>query len=128
MVRIRAPDLIQLGKCSGKVAPDRITTTSAVKNAVAVAMATGCSTNAIIYLIATAQQDLTIDQGDQIAAGRDCCRLPPFHDSALGIPRDRDQRALAPQVLTGKAGVISPSMKGPNCGGLCGLLTVTDDA
>ncbi len=36
--------------------PDRIITASAVRNAVTVAMATGCSTNAIIHLIAMARR------------------------------------------------------------------------
>lgn len=49
--------------------PDKIITASATRNAVAVAMATGCSTNAIIHLIAMARRasiDLTLDDIDAI--------------------------------------------------------------
>ncbi len=51
--------------------PDRILTRAAVDNAVTVAMATGCSTNAIIHLVAMARRagiDLTMDDLDR--AGR----------------------------------------------------------
>ena len=49
--------------------PDKIITASATRNAVTVAMATGCSTNAIIHLIAMARRagiDLTLDDIDAI--------------------------------------------------------------
>ncbi len=49
--------------------PDRIVTEQAVTNAVTVAMATGCSTNAIIHLIAMARRagiPLTLDDLDRI--------------------------------------------------------------
>jgi len=49
--------------------PDRIITPAATRNAVTVAMATGCSTNAIIHLIAMARRagvDLTLDDIDAI--------------------------------------------------------------
>ncbi len=49
--------------------PDRILTEAAVKNAVTVAMATGCSTNAVIHLIAMARRagiPLDLDQFDRI--------------------------------------------------------------
>jgi dihydroxy-acid dehydratase len=49
--------------------PDRILTPAAVNNAVTVAMATGCSTNAVIHLIAMARRagvDLTLDDLDRI--------------------------------------------------------------
>jgi len=49
--------------------PDRIITPAAVKNAVTVAMATGCSTNAIIHLIAMARRagvPLELDDLDRI--------------------------------------------------------------
>ncbi len=52
--------------------PDRVLTVAAVKNAVIVAMATGCSTNAIIHLVAMARRggiDLTMDDLDR--AGRE---------------------------------------------------------
>jgi dihydroxy-acid dehydratase len=51
--------------------PDRIITREAVDNAVIVAMATGCSTNAVVHLLAMARRagiDLTLDDLD--AAGR----------------------------------------------------------
>ena len=51
--------------------PDKIITAKSVENAVTVAMATGCSTNAIIHLIAMARRagvDLTLDDLD--AKGR----------------------------------------------------------
>ncbi len=51
--------------------PDQILTPSAVQNAVSVAMATGCSTNAVIHLIAIARRasiELSLDDLDQ--AGR----------------------------------------------------------
>lgn len=49
--------------------PDRIVTPAAVENAVTVAMATGCSTNAIIHLLAMARRAgvaLTLDDFDRI--------------------------------------------------------------
>ena len=49
--------------------PDKIITPAATRNAVTVAMATGCSTNAIIHLIAMARRagvDLTLDDLDDI--------------------------------------------------------------
>ncbi|WP_306120691.1 MULTISPECIES: L-arabinonate dehydratase [unclassified Roseitalea] len=49
--------------------PDRIVTPASVDNAVAVAMATGCSTNAIIHLIAMARRaglDLVLDDLDRV--------------------------------------------------------------
>ena len=52
--------------------PDKILTADAVSNAVVVAMATGCSTNAIIHLIAMARRagvELTMDDLDK--AGRE---------------------------------------------------------
>jgi dihydroxy-acid dehydratase len=51
--------------------PDKILTRAAIDNAMIVAMATGCSTNAIIHLLAIARRagvDLTMDDLDQ--AGR----------------------------------------------------------
>lgn len=52
--------------------PDKIITRASVDNAVTVAMATGCSTNAIIHLLAMSRRagvDLTMDDLDK--AGRD---------------------------------------------------------
>ena len=52
--------------------PDRIVTEGAVRNAAIVAMATGCSTNAVVHLIAMARRagiDLTLDDLD--ALGRE---------------------------------------------------------
>ena len=52
--------------------PHRVITPAAVRNAVTVAMATGCSTNAIIHLVAIARRagiDLSMDDLDR--AGRD---------------------------------------------------------
>ncbi len=49
--------------------PDKIMTWDSTRNAVTVAMATGCSTNAIIHLIAMARRagiDLTLDHLDEI--------------------------------------------------------------
>jgi dihydroxy-acid dehydratase len=49
--------------------PDKIMTWESTRNAVTVAMATGCSTNAIIHLIAMARRagvDLTLDHLDKI--------------------------------------------------------------
>jgi dihydroxy-acid dehydratase len=49
--------------------PDRIVTPAAVGNAVTVAMATGCSTNAVVHLIAMARRGgvaLTLDDLDRI--------------------------------------------------------------
>ncbi|WP_442954514.1 L-arabinonate dehydratase [Pararhodobacter sp.] len=49
--------------------PDRIVTEAAVKNAAIVAMATGCSTNAVVHLIAMARRagvDLTLDDLDAL--------------------------------------------------------------
>ena len=49
--------------------PDRIVTPAAVRNAAIVAMATGCSTNAVVHLIAMARRagvDLTLDDLDAL--------------------------------------------------------------
>jgi dihydroxy-acid dehydratase len=49
--------------------PDRIVTEAAVRNAAVVAMATGCSTNAVVHLIAMARRagvDLTLDDLDAL--------------------------------------------------------------
>ena len=55
-----------------ELTPDRIVTPAAVRNAAIVAMATGCSTNAVVHLIAIARRagvDLTLDDLD--ALGRE---------------------------------------------------------
>ena len=52
--------------------PDKIVTAAAIRNAATVAMATGCSTNAVVHLLAIARranQSLTLDDLD--ALGRD---------------------------------------------------------
>ena len=52
------------------ITPTSIITGSAVRNAATVAMATGCSTNAVIHLIAMARRagvDLTLDDFDRLA-------------------------------------------------------------
>jgi len=49
--------------------PDRIVTSASVHNAAVVAMATGCSTNAVVHLIAIARRagvDLTLDDLDDL--------------------------------------------------------------
>lgn len=49
--------------------PDRIVTAAACRNAAVVAMATGCSTNAVVHLIAIAHRadvDLTLDDLDEL--------------------------------------------------------------
>ncbi|WP_289155194.1 L-arabinonate dehydratase [uncultured Salipiger sp.] len=51
------------------VTPDKIITASACRNAAVVAMATGCSTNAVVHLIAMARRaghDLTLDDLDAL--------------------------------------------------------------
>lgn len=51
------------------LAPDRIITPASVQNAAIVAMATGCSTNAVVHLIAIARRagiDLTLDDLDAL--------------------------------------------------------------
>ncbi|MEM0990534.1 MAG: L-arabinonate dehydratase [Pseudomonadota bacterium] len=52
--------------------PDRILTRAAIDNAVTVAMATGCSTNAIIHLVAMARRaGINLSMDDLDRAGRD---------------------------------------------------------
>ncbi|HET7409294.1 MAG TPA: L-arabinonate dehydratase [Paracoccaceae bacterium] len=52
--------------------PDRVLTEAAVRNAVMVAMATGCSTNAIIHLVAIARRaGVPLEMDDLDRAGRD---------------------------------------------------------
>lgn len=49
--------------------PDKIVTEEAIRNAAIVAMATGCSTNAVVHLIAMARRagvDLTLDHLDEL--------------------------------------------------------------
>jgi len=65
--------------------PDAIVTEAAVRNAVIVAMATGCSTNAIIHLVAMARRagvKLDIDQFDAI--GREVPVLANIRPSGKG--------------------------------------------
>ena len=69
---------IRLASASGRrvvemvwedVTPDKIVTRAAMENAAKVAMATGCSTNAVIHLIAIARRagvDLTLDDLDAL--------------------------------------------------------------
>ena len=69
---------IRLASASGRrivemvwddVTPDKIVTRAAIENAAKVAMATGCSTNAVIHLIAIARRagvDLTLDDLDAL--------------------------------------------------------------
>ena len=67
------------------VTPDRIVTREAVQNAAIVAMATGCSTNAVVHLIAMARRagvDLTLDDLD--ALGRDTPLLANIRPSGSG--------------------------------------------
>ncbi|MCA8880037.1 MAG: dihydroxy-acid dehydratase [Rhodobacteraceae bacterium] len=70
----------RLGSASGRrvvdmvwedLTPDRIVTDAAVRNAAIVAMATGCSTNAVVHLIAMARRaGVTLDLDDLDALGR----------------------------------------------------------
>ncbi len=52
-----------------KLSPDQIITDASIRNAAVVAMATGCSTNAVVHLIAMARRasiDLTLDDLDAL--------------------------------------------------------------
>ena len=52
-----------------ELTPEKIVTDAAVRNAAIVAMATGCSTNAVVHLIAMARRaevDLTLDDLDAL--------------------------------------------------------------
>ncbi len=70
----------RLGAASGRrivdmvwedLTPDRIVTDAAVRNAAVVAMATGCSTNAVVHLIAMARRaGVALDLDDLDALGR----------------------------------------------------------
>jgi len=65
--------------------PDRIVTAAAVRNAAIVAMATGCSTNAVVHLIAMARRagvELTLDDLD--ALGRSTPLLANVRPSGKG--------------------------------------------
>ena len=65
--------------------PDRIVTPAAIRNAAIVAMATGCSTNAVIHLIAMARRagvDLTLDDLD--ALGRETPLIANVRPSGQG--------------------------------------------
>ena len=67
--------------------PDKIITAAAFRNATTVAMATGCSTNAIIHLIAMARRagvDLTLDDLD--ALGRTTPVIANIRPSGQGLP------------------------------------------
>lgn len=58
-----------VGMIREDLTPDRIVTAPAVRNAAIVAMATGCSTNAVVHLIAIARRagvDLTLDDLDAL--------------------------------------------------------------
>ena len=51
------------------VTPDQIVTPSSVRNAAIIAMATGCSTNAVVHLIAMARRagvTLTLEELDKL--------------------------------------------------------------
>ncbi|WP_108262432.1 L-arabinonate dehydratase [Mangrovicoccus ximenensis] len=65
--------------------PDRIITPAAVRNAAIVAMATGCSTNAVVHLIAMARRagvELTLDDLD--ALGRETPLIANVRPSGKG--------------------------------------------
>ena len=67
------------------ITPDRIVTRETVQNAAIVAMATGCSTNAVVHLIAMARRagvDLSLDDLD--ALGRDTPLLANIRPSGSG--------------------------------------------
>jgi dihydroxyacid dehydratase/phosphogluconate dehydratase len=62
--------------------PDKIITRGAVHNATPVAMATGCSTNAIVHLLAMARRagvPLTLDDLDKAGRTTPCHRQHPAH-------------------------------------------------
>ncbi len=99
--------------------PDQIVTTASVRNAAIVAMATGCSTNAVVHLIAMARRagvDLTLDDLDELGrvtplianvrpSGKDYL-MEDFHYAgglrAL-MAQIRDRLALDAMTVTGRS-------------------------
>ena len=98
--------------------PDRIVTAPAVRNAAIVAMATGCSTNAVIHLIAIARRagvDLTLDDLDALGrttpllanvrpAGKDYLMEDFFYAGGLRalMAQIRDRLDLSCLTVTGR--------------------------
>ncbi|MEM7523407.1 MAG: L-arabinonate dehydratase [Pseudomonadota bacterium] len=113
--------------------PQKILTEAAVTNAVTVAMATGCSTNAIIHLIAMARRagvDLALDDLDRIGRTTPViANIRPSGDRYLmedffyagGLP------ALMSR-LTDKLDLTAPTVTGRSLGeGLKGAKVFNDD-
>ncbi len=99
--------------------PDRIVTAAAVRNAAIVAMATGCSTNAVVHLIAMARRagvDLNLDDLDALGrvtplianvrpSGKDYLMEDFFHAGGLRalMAQLRDRLDLDCLTVTGKS-------------------------
>lgn len=98
--------------------PDRIVTEAAVRNAAIVAMATGCSTNAVVHLIAIARRsgvNLTLDELDALGrttplianvrpAGKDYLMEDFFYAGGLRalMKQMEDRLDISALTVTGK--------------------------
>ncbi|HMQ94673.1 MAG TPA: L-arabinonate dehydratase [Amaricoccus sp.] len=106
--------------------PDRIVTDAAVRNAAIVAMATGCSTNAVVHLIAMARRagvGLTLDDLDALGrstplianlrpSGRDYLMEDFFYAGGLRALMKRLEDRLDTSVITVTGRTLGEGLEG----------------
>ena len=106
--------------------PDRIVTDAAVRNAAIVAMATGCSTNAVVHLIAMARRagvGLTLDDLDALGrstplianvrpSGRDYLMEDFFYAGGLRALMKRIEDRLDTTVITVTGRTLGEGLEG----------------
>ncbi|OWY10371.1 dihydroxy-acid dehydratase [Thioclava sp. F34-6] len=106
--------------------PDRIVTDAAVRNAALVAMATGCSTNAVVHLIAMARRagiNLTLDDLDQLGrttplvanvrpSGKDYLMEDFFYAGGLRALMKQMQDRLDTSCLTVTGKTVGENLEG----------------
>ncbi|TPE49155.1 L-arabinonate dehydratase [Amaricoccus solimangrovi] len=106
--------------------PDRIVTDAAVRNAAIVAMATGCSTNAVVHLIAMARRagvDLSLDDLDALGrvtpllanvrpSGKDYLMEDFFYAGGLRALMKRIEGRLDTSAVTVTGGTLAEDLDG----------------
>ena len=106
--------------------PDRIVTAAAVRNAAIVAMATGCSTNAVVHLIAMARRagvDLQLDALDELGrttplianvrpSGKDYLMEDFFYAGGLRALMKQLEERLDTSVITVTGRTLGETLEG----------------
>ena len=109
-----------------ELTPEKIVTDAAVRNAAIVAMATGCSTNAVVHLIAMARRagvDLTLDDLDALGrvtplianvrpSGKDYLMEDFFYAGGLRALMKQIEERLDTSVLTVTGKPLGENLKG----------------